>query len=313
MRLIKMAKGKITKTHLFNVVTARLYQRKRRKELYGIVGNVIKKYQRAPMEVPAEKLSNYIWVCWWQGEQGMSPIVRECYRRICQFNQDKQVVLITEDNLDTWVSFPDYILEKYKKGIITKTHFSDLLRAELLARYGGIWMDITIYTYSGVLDKFYDYPVFTGHFPYNRLDYNVSKNRWTSFFFVSRYPNNVLFSYLSDFWHTYWEKADCLIEYFLVDYAIDMGYRKIPAISKELDMVPINGCGNDVWQLLKVLPCDYDDVIQKEIESKNWMQKLSYKGETNIQNKSVNPKNSFYRRLFLEHEIKWEIINGTRK
>ena len=224
--MLKALKQRIIRTHLFNFVTARLHFMKRRWELKKIVGNLIDKYRMEPMEQkPLDgKISNYVWVCWWQGENNMSPIVRECYKQIKELNADKQVILITEENKGRYVTFPSYIIEKFRKGIITKTHFSDLLRTELLCQYGGVWMDITLMTWTGIPDSFFDFPIYTGHFTYNKNDYNISKNRWTSFFLAARYPNNILFRYLADFWRMYWEQKDHLIEYFLVDYAIDFGY-----------------------------------------------------------------------------------------
>jgi hypothetical protein len=35
-------------------------------------------------------------------------------------------------------------LEKYQKKIIDNTHFSDLLRLELLIKYGGTWIDASV-------------------------------------------------------------------------------------------------------------------------------------------------------------------------
>lgn len=298
--IIKL-KQTIVKTHVFNLVTARLHQGRRRKELKELVDSVIEKYRVEPMEqvVSDKELSNYVWVCWWQGEKDMTPIVRKCYEHIKKYNADKQVVLITEENLSKYVTFPTYVMEKYQKGIISKTHLSDLLRTELLRRYGGVWMDITLMIWTGIPDRFYELPVYTGRFSYDKKDYNISRNRWTSFFLVARYPNNILFCYLSDFWREYWKKKDCLIEYLLVDYAIDLGYRNIPAIKKELDMIPINGCGKNVWELLKILPDSFDNKNMERIKQENWMQKLSYKGENLIQERSVAPQKSIYKNLFL--------------
>ena len=42
------------------------------------------------------------------------------------------LVIITEENMLNYTSFPDYILDKYKRNIIDPTHFSDLIRLELL-------------------------------------------------------------------------------------------------------------------------------------------------------------------------------------
>lgn len=300
MKLYRVIKDQIIKTHIFNLVTARLHQMKRRKELKVLCHDILEKYQKMEAEPFGEEVSPYIWVCWWQGENDMSPIVKECYRRICKYDQGKKVVLITDENLNEWVSFPNYIIEKYQKGIITKTHFSDLLRTELLLKYGGVWMDITLLTYSEVPSDFYNYPIYTGRYRYNRHDYNVSRNRWTSFFWVSRYPNNILFKYMAEFWRVYWKEYDQLIEYFLIDYALDFGYRNISGIKKELDKVPVNGCGSDVWSLLRILAHPYDETVLDIIKKENWMQKLTYKIEEKVQEKAVDPENSIYKRLFLE-------------
>ena len=298
---IKILKEKIVKTQLFNLVTVRIHQVRRRQELKELFGHLIEKYQMEPMEktFADEKVSNYIWVCWWQGEKDMSPIVHKCYEHIGKFNTDKQVVLITEENVGDYVTFPPYISEKYKRGIISKTNLSDFLRAELLCQYGGVWMDITLMTWTGIPGNFYELPVYTGRYHYNRKDYNVSRNRWASFFWVSRYPNNILFRYLSDFWREYWKKMDCLMEYFLIDYAIDLGYRNIFTIKKELDMIPVNGCGKDVWELLKILPDSFDKETIERIKKENWMQKLSYKGENRIQERATTSEKSVYKYLFL--------------
>ena len=36
------------------------------------------------------------------------------------------------------------VMEKWEKGIITHTHMTDLLRLELLIKYGGMWIDATV-------------------------------------------------------------------------------------------------------------------------------------------------------------------------
>lgn len=299
-------KEKIIQSALFNRVTADLHHRKRRKQLKQTYNQVINKYRNWEVEDAQERasVSDYIWLCWWQGADQMSPLVLECCERVKQYNTDKKVVLITEDNMQEYVSFPPYILEKYYDGIITKTHMSDLLRAELLAKYGGVWMDATLLTFSPIPACFYDKPVYTGRCVRNKADYNISKNRWTTYFWVSRYPKNVLFCFLRDFWHAYWKSSDSLIEYFLIDYAIDLGYSAIPAIRKELDDVDMNGCGNDFWMLLKILQKDYNEQTMNLIQENNWMQKLSYKGEEHIQEKAINPEESFYKVLFLDNVTK---------
>lgn len=94
-----------------------------------------------------------IWTCWLQGEQEAPPIVKRCIASIRQYAGEYKVVVIDEYNLHEWVTFPDYIETKYKRGIISRTHYSDLLRLELLDKYGGIWIDST-FLLTGALPQY---------------------------------------------------------------------------------------------------------------------------------------------------------------
>ena len=297
-------KQTIVSSDAFQKATARLHQRKRRRQLSRWYGDIIGKYRSQPAPSAEGQPSNYVWLCWWQGEAQMSPLVKECCSRIRRFNPEKQVVLITEDNMEQYVSFPSYILEKFHNGMISKTHMSDLLRAELLARHGGVWMDATIYTFGPIPEHFYEKTLYTGRCEFNKKDYNVSRNRWTSYFWVSPWPEHVFFRFLSDFWRAYWKDHETLIEYFLIDYVIDLGYHTIPQIKKELDAVDVNGCGVDLWTLLRKLRDDYSPELIEKIRQENWMQKLSYKGEEYIQQKALHPENCVYKVLFLDRSEK---------
>lgn len=85
-----------------------------------------------------------IWVCWWQGEKKMPDIVKACYSSICRHADNHSVILITEKNFQEYATMPDFIMQRLYKREMTITHFSDLLRMNLLKRHGGIWLDSTI-------------------------------------------------------------------------------------------------------------------------------------------------------------------------
>lgn len=294
-------KQRIVETDAFQLITARLHQYDMRKKLKNEFSDVIRKYHAEKNVCAAsETASKYIWLCWWQGREHMGPLVRECCDRIERFNPDKQVILITEENMSQFVTFPAYILDKFQKGIITKTHMSDLLRAELLAQYGGVWMDATIYTFGPIPEHFFEKTLYTGRCEFNKKDHNVSRNRWSSYFWVSKYPKHIFFSFLKDCWLAYWKEHSELNEYFLTDYLIDLGYHTIPMIRQELDLVDVNGCGTDLWLLLRKLKEDYSPELMLNIRQSNWMQKLSYRGEEHIQQKAPHPEKSVYKTLFLD-------------
>lgn len=101
------------------------------------------------------KNSNRIWICWFQGLENAPELVKKCYQSVLENNKEKEIILITNDNIHRYVQFPKYILEKWKKGQITNTHMTDLLRLELLTRYGGMWLDATVFCSSSDIPSYF--------------------------------------------------------------------------------------------------------------------------------------------------------------
>lgn len=85
-----------------------------------------------------------IWICWLQGMENAPFVVKQCYSSIKKYLNDYEIIVLTSENLSEYVVLPDYIVEKWKKGIITNTHFSDLLRVAILNQHGGTWLDATV-------------------------------------------------------------------------------------------------------------------------------------------------------------------------
>lgn len=93
-----------------------------------------------------EEKSNKIWICWFQGIENAPELVKACYNSVVKNYNDKEIIVLTEENYKQYVDIPEYILKKWEKGYITFAHFSDILRIELLSKYGGLWLDSTIFT-----------------------------------------------------------------------------------------------------------------------------------------------------------------------
>ena len=81
--------------------------------------------------------SQEIWMLWLDGEDKAPAIVKRCIASVRAAFPDRTVHVLTEDNYREYAKFPAFIQEKIDSGQITKTHMSDLLRLELLIRYGG--------------------------------------------------------------------------------------------------------------------------------------------------------------------------------
>jgi len=202
-----------------------------------------------------EPASN-IWVCWWDGEDSMPDIVKVCYKSIRQHSGKHPVILVTKYNFNDYVSFPDYILEKVNSKKMTVTHFSNMLRANLLYKYGGIWMDATILALKDI--SFEDMPFFTLKAPaYKNNSVSMARfagisnistpfryklfspkiSRWSGFFLAGS-KGSVIFEYMLEILYAYWKDHNDQIDYVLYDYTIALGYDNIPEMKKLFDGVP---------------------------------------------------------------------------
>lgn len=200
--------------------------------------------------------TSIIWFCWLQGEDKMPLIPRLCLESIRKNSNGHDVVVITESNLSEYICISDKIIELYKKGNITAAHFSDIIRLGLLDKYGGFWIDSTMY-----LTKPIDDAVFTASLYSMKSEpegFYVSECRWAGFCFrmsqESRLPgvvNKILLNY--------WEKEEWLIDYFMIDYLFDIAYRHFSDVKDDIDAIPFNNP-----ELHKLCPKLCDDFNEEE-------------------------------------------------
>lgn len=155
--------------------------------------------------------SSYIWQCWLQGEQQAPPVVKQCLESVRKYlRPDQRQVIITADNYAAYVSLPDYIIEKWQSGIITNTHFSDILRVNLLAKYGGYWIDATCLLLEPMPEWTSQKPNFLFH-SHGEFSYTLIQ----SCFLYSR-PSTYLMCRWRDVLHSYWKEENTIIQYFLL-------------------------------------------------------------------------------------------------
>lgn len=187
-----------------------------------------------------------IWVCWWTGEESAPPLVKRCIASIRRNAGTHPVHLITQSNYAQYLDIPANVLEAMQSGRVCFANFSDYLRFSLLSRYGGLWLDATIYCSAALPDEIFEMPLFTCKSPERECGY-ISRYRWTSFCFGG-YCNGSLFGFMSDALATFWIKNGYSIDYLLVDYLIELAYSEIPVIRALLDAVPYNNLHRDDLQ-----------------------------------------------------------------
>ena len=236
-------------------------------------------------------LRDRIWLCWWQGEENAPELVKACTSSVCKNKDEHTVTVITEANYKEYVRIPEWVEEKYRKGIISKTHFSDLLRFFLLAEYGGIWLDASIYCTSQCFDNILNAPIWSIKRPgYNYI--SVASGYFATYSFACQYEHRRLFMIVRDFLLEYWRNNNILIDYLMLDYLIVLAQKKDKSTKEVMENVVPNNPACD--ELLKVLDKPFDECLWEQMKKETFLFKLTWKKEFP---ESVDGIETFYGRM----------------
>lgn len=181
----------------------------------------IKKIKNMDKQVGTGKFSNKVWWCWFQGEENCPPLQKICLESLRKNLKDRDIIVINKDNMYEYIDMPEYIKEKYEKGIINNTHFSDLIRLQLLIKYGGTWIDSTTYC-TGYDKELFDKPLFV----YKNLNaiWYANKNKFdmepivADSWFITSEVNNPILVMVRDLLFDYWKNHNYLVDYFTIHY-----------------------------------------------------------------------------------------------
>lgn len=232
--------------------------------------------------------SKKVWVCWFQGLEDAPNIVKKCYNSLKINMPDKDITLITEDNMMEYVKFPQYILDKWKNGNITHTHMTDLLRLELLINYGGMWVDATVYcSDSNIPNYIFDSELFFFQCLKPGRDGHSS---YISSWLISAKSNNKLLMACRDLCYKYWEQNEKMVDYFLLhDFmAIVLDYYE----EDWKRVVPRDNATPHI--LLLRLFDQYDESVWNAVRNQSCFHKMTYK----FSEEQTKIKGTYYDRLF---------------
>ena len=238
-----------------------------------------------------QKNSKIIWTLWMQGYENAPELVKSTIDSIRKFAElnNFQFILLEENTIEKYIVFPKLIKEKMDLGVIDYTKISDILRVSLLAKYGGTWVDATIYMKeefdSSLLLQNY-YTIKTGGIE----DYspNISNNRWKGFFLSG---NSSLFSFTRDFFFEYYSRYDIAVDYLLIDYIFDMAYKYDEKIKNQ--MLELEKSNPNLFWLESHLGDEFDQKVWDNITETTKAFKTTYK----LSGKIKSNKNNFYSKL----------------
>lgn len=218
-----------------------------------------------------------IWVMWWQGiDERTPPIVRACVDSICRHANGRTVNIITKDTLNSFVEIDPNIMDKVRRGMISITTLSDIIRFALLYRYGGMWMDATMYLTQNMDSSIAQYRF------YSIPNHEVAPVRnWTGYF-MGGIKENPLFSIMYQAFVKLYTRVNRIPDYFMIDIMLSAAYLHIPSVRQMIDEVPQNN-------LHRFYLADHLNDRDLELPKDTYAYKLTYKnlGKLNTQSGSV--------------------------
>lgn len=230
-----------------------------------------------------------VWFCWFQGVDNAPEIVKACFTSIIKYTQNYNLHVINKDNYSNYTSIPDYVIQKWERGIISNAHFADIIRTNILVRHGGLWIDSTVLLTGEIPEYVFSKPFFAFEMM-ERSDNTLSKNSW----FIYSSANNRVLKSIQDLLFEYWKKEEVLSEYFLWHFFATMVFEKYPddydniiCVSEEMSHM-----------LSRCLFDRYDEKYCNLIKSLSTIHKLSHhQFHTSNGILPLNYKDTFYEKV----------------
>lgn len=214
--------------------------------------------------------SNKVWFFWMQGLEEAPDVVKACLESLKKNLADRDIIVLNRSNICDYVSLPDFIISKHEKNIISHAKFSDLLRLELLIKYGGTWIDSTVYC----SDAHYPHELFDSDlFVFQKIRKGTIDFGGLSNWFISSCTNNVILLILRDMLYEYWKRYDCDVNYFIFHLFFCMiaeyHQEEIANMPKQSNGYPL-ALGSRLTE-------QYDEVWYEKLCSYTSFHKLTYK------------------------------------
>ena len=180
---------------------------------------------------PIYNEGNNIWVMWWQGADVEKPsLITSCIESIIRNKGDYTVVIIDKNNYKDYIEIPQFIYEKFENGIIGIAAFSDYVRFALMEKYGGWYLDATVYvtrTITHPIASFYSVK-------YDGLKDTICKSMWSPFlWYLPR--GHPLTVFIHKAFDDYWAHHDIIVNYFLIDALVRTFYHVSPDFKSQID------------------------------------------------------------------------------
>ena len=236
-----------------------------------------------------------IWICWWQGVEEAPELVKRCIDSVYNHSSNHQVNLITKKTINEYINVPQSIINSAESGNIRYANLADYIRTALIAKYGGIWIDATVYMTQTIKEEYFAIPFYTVNG--DRFDgYYIAGGRWATYV-IGGWKGSKLFGFIEKAMNQHISKHNGCIDYFLIDYLIELAYREFDDIKEIIDNVPPNNPNRFALRDAMNLDLEYAQ-MHHIITEDTIFYKLSHK--SNYGKYDKDGKETIYAKLFLE-------------
>lgn len=235
-----------------------------------------------------------IWFCWLQGFDKFPPIVNACYHSIKRSLSDRDIKIVDNKNWKEYVQLPDYVVNKWEKRQIPASLFSDLLRLELLIKYGGTWIDSTVLCTGFNGSKAHKFKAFLDAdlflFLYSKQGtIPVSISNW----FISASTNNEILIVLRDMLYAYWKDFDCTLDYYIFHLFFSLLSKEYP---EAISTMPYGASQNSL-ALLHHWGDEFSQEKWDRLVSNVCFHKLAFRVSDDV----LNNKKNYYNHILREY------------
>lgn len=248
----------------------------RQKEIYDMTEKYIISFKAQPSHnAPLKEITEHIIWMFWNDMGWMPKIVKRCIESVKR-HVDCRVIILTENTVQEYITLPEHVMEKYSKGMISQTHFSDILRVSLLSVYGGTWIDATVYLTDSIPSKYMKCNLCIVRGDTWGLDQYHKLTNMCSSWFISSRPKNEFIVAIRDALYGYWYLEEELKEYFLIHIMIAKLLDSNINYKRQWEEMPFLS-SQDAHYLSSNLSKPFCEEKWHDIKDVTFMHKLSYK------------------------------------
>lgn len=143
------------------------------------------------------QLPKKIWFLWLQGFDDMPYLVRKCWESWKRNNKEWEIIFLDKNNVYDYLDIQPII--ENRNTFIYRVSQSEIIRINLLKKYGGVWVDATCYCQQPLDDWIHDYTK-EGFFAFHRPGFDRMLSSW---FMAAHKKNSLVNEYckaVNEFW-----------------------------------------------------------------------------------------------------------------